>query len=174
MRTKTIVAVVGFVCILVLMASIQSTPAKDRENAEWMDVAGYNEMVGIISPGSGFPPTPGGKIRGLILVAQFTATTTGPAADFLSGFGGPATCNANLDENMTGSFWFTFEYSKGEFTWAGTCNGQYNWALSAGSWTCKGHLRGPGIKNGVVINDTVQPGLSPMYSFGRISGLPED
>jgi hypothetical protein len=173
MRTK--IAIVFFAVLFV--AAAVSTPAKDnenKENAEWMEFGGHTETIGLISPGSGYPPVPGGKVRGLILVAQFTATTTGPAADFLSGFGGPSTVNANLDENMTGPIWFTFEWSKGEFTWAGACNGQFNWALSAGSWTCKGHLRGPGIKNGVVKNDTVQPGLSLLYAFGRISGLPED
>jgi len=175
MKSKRIIAFIGFVCILVLAASVQSTlAANEKENGEWVDVGGVNNIIGFISPGSGYPPVPGGKVRGLILLVQFTATTTGPA-EFLDGFSGPCTFNANLDENMTGPFWFTFEWSKDGFTWAGTCNGQYNWALGAGSNRCEGRVKGPGIKNGLTINDTVTPGAAfGSYSFGRAFGLPED
>jgi len=152
--------------------------AGDGSNVKGVNSGGFNATIGLISPGSGYPPVPGGKIRGLTLLAQSVATTTGPAADLMNGFVGPVIINANLDENMAGPIWMTFEWSKaGGFTWAGTCNGQYDFALGAGSWKCEGNIQGPGLRHILTKNDTVCPGPSdnPICPFfGTATGLPED
>ena len=175
MKSKRIIVILGIVCILALAAGIQSTLAANQNQKDgWLEFGGRMDVTGIMSLGSGFPPVPGGKIRGLVIGELFTSTTTGPAADFMNGFAGPVTFYANLDENMSGPFWATFEWSKGEYTYAGTCNGQMNWAFTAGSNKCEGTVTGPGIRHAVLINDTVTPGDGPSYVFGRLSGLPED
>ena len=182
MKSKRIIVVLGLVCILALVASIPSTLAKNpKGNDGWLEVGGYLDITAIISPGSGDLPVPGGKIRGFSVIMQSAAYTTGPAAEFLNGLGGSFVMNANLDENMTGPFWGTFEFSKvtskGEYTWAGTCNGQWNWVLNAGNNKCEGTIKGPGIKHGVAMNDSVWPGdptMSRGYTFGRVFGLPKD
>jgi hypothetical protein len=145
-------------------------------SAKGVNFGGYNVILGITSPGTGDPPMPGGKVRGFTMEAQYFAITTGPASDLGNGFAGPVIMNANLDKNMAGPVWMTFDWSKpGGFTYAGTCNGQYDWLLNVGHWLCEGTIQGPGLGHILVKNHTVIPGAdNPGYSFGTILGFPED
>jgi len=173
MKVKIFVVLCAVLLAGNLLAGDGSHAAKSQ-----MNVGGYNLALGITSWGSGDLPMPGGKVRDLTIDAQCITTSTGPAADLLNSFASPVIMNANLDENMVGPVWMTFEWSKvGGFTWAGTCNGQYDFALGAGSWKCEGNIQGPGLRHVEVKNYTVFPGPSdnPIGPFfGTVSGLPED
>jgi hypothetical protein len=167
MRTKIIVVL--FAVVLAGSVIVSGEP----HNAQSINGGATEQYTGkLCDLGIGFPPVPGGKIRGFSIEYQTTAQL-GPIFEFLDGFKGCAVINANLDENLSGPAWGTWAYSKGDMTWEGTLNGPYNWALNAGSWHVEGHGRGPGIEGRVISWDAVNIGTGIDYLFVTISGKPK-
>ena len=158
-----------FIVLVVLLFAGNVIASGKSDNAQSINGGATEQMTGAICDlGTGYPPVPGGKIRGLSL-EYFLTAQPGPIAEFLDGFMGCVVINANLDENMSGPVWGTWEYSKGDMTWEGTWNGQFNWALGAGSWHLRGRGRGPGLQGKSISGDTVVIGTGVDYMFATIS-----
>lgn len=125
-----------------------------------LTAGGTETNLGLIDPGQGYPPVPGGKIRGVKTMYQ--DTLIGPAGEYASG-SGPVTMNCNLDEDLTGPCWGTFEFANAKGTWKGVWEGQFNFALGAGSYKATAYGRG-GLQNMILQTVAVYPGV-PITGF---------
>ena len=116
---------------------------------------GKEEMITPWTPGTG-GIEPGAKIRGW--ATQYQEVLIGPAGDLASGQL-DCTMNCNLDDNLTGPCWGTFEITNSEGTWQGTYNGTFNFETGAGYYKAKGRGQG-GLKGMVLVNEVVYPGYA--------------
>ncbi|HLG13402.1 MAG TPA: hypothetical protein VJH03_02610 [Blastocatellia bacterium] len=106
------------------------------------------------------------KIRGR--VSEYNYVLEGPAAG-LFGPSATATLNCNLDENMTGPCWGTFEWpASDEERWEGIWYGPFNLATFAGSYKAAGHGHGGRLDGLKLKIDAEYPGDRP-YPYGNVS-----
>jgi hypothetical protein len=101
-------------------------------------------------------------------LTRYSAVLEGSAAS-LFGTSLTATVNCNLDENLTGPCWGTFDWPAldGE-RWKGIWHGQFNLATFAGSYEAVGHGRGGRIDGLKMKSSAVYPGDRP-YPYGNVS-----
>lgn len=156
MRTRTVIGVIG----MLVLASGLATDASPRR-AVVLD-AGGTETVGEWQPGQGVP-APGAKLRGW--VARYDDVLVGAAGELASG-AGPVVMNCNLDQQLTGPCWGTFEIENAHGTWTGVWQGTFNFVTGAGSYRAIGYGQG-GLKGLTLCNDVVYPG----YAF-PVNGVP--
>jgi hypothetical protein len=120
------------------------------------EVAGGTEvMIAPWTPGKG-AIEPGAKIRGW--TTRYQDTLTGQAGDLVSGQA-ECTMNCNLDDNLTGSCWGTFELTNSEGTWVGTWDGTFDFGTGAGTYKARGNGHGE-LEGMVLINNVVYPGYA--------------
>jgi hypothetical protein len=160
MKTK----IVGMLLVVLLAFGFIAIGAPPKPTKA---VAGGTEtMLGPWMPGHG-TIMPGGQIRGW--KAQYQDNLIGPAADLASGVG-PVTMNCNLDENLTGPCWGTFEFTNSKGTWEGAWEGTFNFVTGAGSYAAEGHGRG-GLEGMFLQNDVVYPGGAVTANLNGVVGF---
>jgi hypothetical protein len=171
----------------ILLAVPLATTAASARAEQPLLVATGNEMAfpGAISPGTVrcidgeptgnpvFPCTPGTRqilIRDMVSTSA-PANMLGPAAEFLDGQL-EITNNCNLDADMRGQCWGTFEWpvlAKGG-RWHGTWAGQFDMMNAATAYSCRaiglgGDLAGLSLKYEAVMPGWSAPGVPNAIVF---------
>ena len=171
MKAKPIV-----ILVVVLLAGSVIANAESH-NSQSIYGGAIGGLTGnICALGTGWPPEPGGKVRGLIM-EYFMVTDDEAIAEYVNGFVVCAGGDMNMDENGQGPVWGTFLFSKGDRVWEGTYNGQritdFADGSSSGYWHTEGHGRGPGLQGKTIKLDSVTIGTGIDLIFVTITGNPE-
>lgn len=158
--------------VLLFLASAVSSEASGHK--KFLSATGQEFLLNVINPGQvtcvGGPCGPGShmKLRGRI--AEFNDVLEGPAGELLTGVVS-ITMACNLDENMTGPCWGTFELPLSDReVWEGIWYGEFNLATFAGNYTAIGHGHGGRLHGLMMKSDVDYPGDRP-YPYGNISAI---
>jgi hypothetical protein len=139
--------------LLVILLTCVFVSAGTRLKFNSAAAGGTEVMIVPWTPGQG-AIAPGAILRGW--TTQYQDSLIGPAGDLASG-SGPVTMNCNLDEDLTGPCWGTFEIANNKGSWVGAWEGTFNFVTRAGSYKAVGHGQ-RGLKGMILENNTVYPG----------------
>jgi hypothetical protein len=165
MRARIIVMLFVVLPTVSLVASGQPHHAQSM-TATCVESVDYSRLDEVTWE-SGYPPTPGGKVRGLTLPYMVTEIH-GSALDFLADAKVLYTINCNLDENLTGPCWGTVAYSKDSVKLLeGVWSGEYNFSpdVDAGRWQTVANGTSADLRGLVLHSDAVTPGPGPEFTF---------
>ncbi len=171
MCKKKILGVTGILLLMASLVCLGGNPfdKKGCNKKEKVTFAfGEERMINVVEQGQ-WTTGPDGhtKVRGRI--TQYQETMQGPAAALVSGVV-TTSMNCNLDENMTGQCWGSYEWpiSAAE-KWVGAWEGNFNFGLVVGSYHAFGAGEGGRLAGLRLEYDCVYPAYpQPALNFAKI------
>ena len=156
-RLSAMALLMGGLAAVITLGPIEASPAKFL-TAEGVYVISPDVIdPGVTTcPGGPCDPKSPVHIRGQVF--EMTGSLQGDAGSLF----GPSAIikmNCNLDSQLTGPCWGTFEWSlSGEGKWKGVWNGKFDLLNYTGSYQCIGHGEGGSLEGLKFIMDSVMPG----------------